>query len=107
MNFVLHGALGGGGMASLHSDPLAKTFGSSAYCPTIARPFHAIPPCGKIGFRGKLSAIPPPPRTVFGLRQAICTERRKGVAAIVCEGGGGLGPTPSASAPPGNGLGLL
>merc|ERR1712014_10132 len=27
MNFVMQSALGGGGMASLHSDPLAKTFG--------------------------------------------------------------------------------
>lgn len=27
MNFLLHEALGGGGMATLHSDPLAKTFG--------------------------------------------------------------------------------
>lgn len=27
MNFLLHDCLGGGGMASLHSDPLAKTFG--------------------------------------------------------------------------------
>jgi len=27
MNFLLHEALGGGGMSTLHSDPLAKTFG--------------------------------------------------------------------------------
>mmetsp|Transcript_112322 Transcript_112322/g.194772 ORF Transcript_112322/g.194772 Transcript_112322/m.194772 type:complete len:600 (+) Transcript_112322:85-1884(+) len=27
MNFLLHEALGGGGMSSLHSDPLAKSFG--------------------------------------------------------------------------------
>merc|ERR1719401_1589829 len=27
MNFLCHDALGGGGMATLHSDPLAKTFG--------------------------------------------------------------------------------
>lgn len=29
MNFLLHEALGGGGMASLRSDPLAKTFGQA------------------------------------------------------------------------------
>lgn len=38
MNFVMQAALGGGGMCSLDSDPLAKTFGQMLLLMTVHVP---------------------------------------------------------------------
>lgn len=42
LNFLLHGALGGGGMASLRSDPLGKSFAQMLLDMPIAVPKHLL-----------------------------------------------------------------
>ena len=54
-------------------------------CSAIGDTISCDAPYSAIGFRGKFFLRCPLVRPVFGLRQAIFTERSEGVAAIVCD----------------------